>query len=213
MSATAAVWKEELNSKHIWPFSLSLSEITEMDTTACVIQYASNITRPPHLFPIATHTRDSISPHEFDPSQFLIYSFFGGVLFECCYHLCGEIQFNLDVVTIVYKHVNRGLGETQYCTHARRHVDWSISTIKPLGHSCCWLTIPFRMWGNAAKWKNRNLVLLQKFRFLAGLTFNSIAAHQKIWKDFFFYSFPPKAYYSARPTEFKFEFSIRVVGF
>lgn len=118
--------------------------------------------------------------------------FLGGVLFECCYHLCGEIQFNLDVVTIVYKHVNRGLGETQYCTHARRHVDWSISTIKPLGHSCCWLTIPFRMWSNAAKWKNRNLVLLQKFRFLAGLTFNSIAAHQKIWKDFFFIRSPPK---------------------
>lgn len=125
MSATAAVWKRELNSKHIWPFSLSLSEITEMDTTACVIQYASNITRPPHLFPIATHThtRDSISPHEFDPSQFLIYSFFGGVLFECCYHLCGEIQFNLDVVTIVYKHVNRGLGEDAIL-HARTASRW-----------------------------------------------------------------------------------------
>jgi hypothetical protein len=24
MSATAAVWKRELNSKHIWPFSLSV---------------------------------------------------------------------------------------------------------------------------------------------------------------------------------------------
>lgn len=107
--------------------------MTEMDTTACVIQYASNITRPPHFFLIATHThtRDSISPHEFDPSQFLIYSFFGGVLFECCYHLCGEIQFNLDVVTIVNKHVNRGLGRRNI---ARTHGVTLIGAFRQSSH-------------------------------------------------------------------------------
>lgn len=62
---------------------LSLSEMTEMDPTACVIQYASNITRPPHLFPIATHTHGipflpmNLIHHNF----WFIYGFLGGFCF------------------------------------------------------------------------------------------------------------------------------------
>jgi hypothetical protein len=152
MSATAAVWKRELNSKHIWPFSLSVRN--DWDGYNCVcnpicIEYHATSSSLSHSH-THTHTRDSISPHEFDPSQFLIYSFFGGVLFECCYHLCGEIQFNLDVVTIVNKHVNRGLGRRNIArTHGvtligafRQSSHWDILVVGWQFGSACGATQP-----------------------------------------------------------------------
>lgn len=221
MSATAAVWKRELNSKHIWPFSLSVRN--DWDGYNCVcnpicIEYHATSSSLSHSH-THTHTRDSISPHEFDPSQFLIYSFFGGVLFECCYHLCGEIQFNLDVVTIVNKHVNRDWGDA--ILHARTASRWlEHFDNQAIGTFSLWVdnSVPHVEQRSQMK-KSKSCVsphlffCFKSFVSWPGLHSIRLQPIKKSGRTFFDSFFSPKAYYSARPTEFKFEFSVRVVGF